>query len=112
MVPPPITSTTGRRASRFRRLMNFAQLDTATGLPPNVKPCSRDPIERRPTSRLSAEPFSASYRSRWKMLVAKSIRTGCAPVIGKPALPYSHVRLEQEGRAHMFRSDDEQRGHR
>jgi hypothetical protein len=84
--PAATTSTTGRRDSRFSRSMNFVLLDTATGLPPKVRRCSRDPMERRLTSRCSTEPFSASYIRRSKILAAKSISTGCAPTMGNPAL--------------------------
>src|SRR5215204_3477634 len=55
IVPPPTTSTTGCRDSRFSRSMNFVLLDTATGLPPKVRRCSRDPMERRLTSRRSTD---------------------------------------------------------
>jgi hypothetical protein len=69
-------------------------------------------MERRLTSRCSAEPFSASYIRRSKILAAKSISTGWAPIPGNPALLYSQARLEQDGCDHAFRSADEQRGQR
>src|SRR5258708_35631864 len=107
-----MTRTIGHSEPCFRRSMNFVQSDAATGFPPKPNRWSLEPTERRVTSRCSTDPLSPLYILRSKMLVAKSIRTGCLSTSGNPVWLYSHAALEHDGRTPKSRNEDKHRGQR